>query len=223
MHNRGLDECLIDEAPGVKIEYPREMIPQDGCFSCGHFSITRDNALHMGAKGPRYSQYGICSVISTDEVRFVEERGRPLPAGLKYGYGDRKELYISEIQRIMDSDTDPDAETAWRLYTAIYQNPNRLLKDEVEHIMGPLGIAMTMNPKTVIYYRKSGRLSVSWDARTSSKMDAVKWALIAPPNHPEKMSAVVKFVTENKESVEKAKEEIRQMGQKIHAAWEGIL
>jgi len=223
IRNRGLDERLTQETPEIKVDYAREMVPQDGCFSRDHFSIVRDNALHMGVKEVPYAKYGIQSVVSAAEVEFVRERGRPLPAGLGYEYAARKMLYVTEIRQIAESNANPYAEAARKLYASIFQNPNRLLKDEVEQMMKPLGISMAVRARNVIYYRDSQRLSVSWEARTSSIADAIKWALIAPPNHPKKMSAVVKFVTENKDSIEKAKEEIQRMGLGVHPTWEGIL
>ncbi len=221
IRNMGLPLCIVKEPLEVKTYYLPEMVSQDGCFSKSAFSVDRCNALFAGKKGDVYRmEYGTEDVVGQEHIDLVRRFGKPLPAGLGYDDGERIALRIKTLNDLSYSSNISVSSLAKDLMEIVEANPNRLLKDEVEYIIRPLGIGVTFDPEQLVYYVESGRLSVEWTSRTNGVDDAIRWALIAPPNHPRKMDAVVRFVLKHRAKTDIVKREITEDGMKINPLWE---
>ncbi|UCH05009.1 MAG: hypothetical protein JSW05_02295, partial [Candidatus Thorarchaeota archaeon] len=221
IHNKGLDESVINAPLEVKVEYPREVVGEDGCFSGGHFSITRHNVLHPGDRTEAYRErFGIEPLATQKHIEFVCDRGKDQKATLNYKKGEVVRLKLSELEQLEKSEDVGKAMTAKELLRLINENPNGLLNDEIDNILDPLGIRMTLTCKGLYYYRPSGRLSIGYTAATKTVEDVIRWSLIAPPNHPRKMSAVVKFVEARMKYVDRLRNQIVDDGLNIHPVWE---
>jgi len=221
IYNWGLHPCIINEPLEVRIHYLPEMVAQDGCFSRGRYQITRDHAIDAGRKKEAYrSLVDHVPELSAEEIELVKKYGKPIPASLGYGPGDRIGLTMRAIQDLAESEDRLVSETAQRLRQAAESTPNRLLDDEVHRIIEPLGIHMRVGPIKVQYFKGTGRVSVVSEAHTLKKEDALRWSLIAPPNHPRKMKAVVGFVQKHPEDVREIKAQIEKEGLKVHPIWE---
>jgi hypothetical protein len=57
-------------------------------------------------------------------------------------------------------------------------------------------------------------------ASTTEVADTIRWALIAPPNHPRKMAKVVKFIRKHQEIVNRVRQEISDDGLSMDSIWE---
>ncbi len=220
IRNKGLAECIIKESLENKIEYLREMVGEDGTFS-GRFGITRASTLHAGVKAKGYeTRYGIRPKVTQEDIDFVLSNADPMSENLCYGKGDRVRVRVSTLSNLRWSEDEVIAEKATRIVDIIRQEKSRLLTDEVHYIIEPLGIRMTENPTYVTYYADSRRLSVEWIAKSSTKEDTIRWALLAPPNHPEKMEKVVGFLRKHPERVQKVRKGIEEDGLSPSAIWE---
>jgi hypothetical protein len=221
IHNKGLDESVINAPLEVKVEYPREMVGEDGCFSNGQFSIVRHNVLHPGDRTEAYRErFGIEPLATQKHIEFVCRWGKDQKKALNYKEGEVVRLKLSELVQLEKSEDIGKATTAKELLQLIDENPNGLLGDEKDHILEPLGIEMTLTCKGLFYYRGSGRLSVGYTATTKTVENAIRWSLIAPPNHPRKMRAVVKFVEARMKYVNRLRNQIVDDGLNIHPVWE---
>ena len=222
IHNKGLAECIINESLEIKIKYYLpEMVSEDGSFSHGKFSITRGHVLHAGNKAKMYhKEFGIEPVVTSEHIDFVLEHGEEVKASLHYEDGDRIQLTVKELRKLGKSSDTTTATQARELATIVKNNPNRLLRDEVKYIIQPAGIEMGDERRYLIYYKESGRLSLSSSIRTRSVEDAVRWCLISPPNHPRKMIAVTKFLNERPDRASRIRQQIVEEGLVLHPTWE---
>jgi hypothetical protein len=221
IHNKGLVESVIKEPLEVKVTYLPPVIAEDGCFSGGRFTITRANVLHAGKKAEKYREmFGIEPLVTQEHIDLVCKHGKVLGTDLCYRDGDRVRLTVGELQDLSESKDLIDSERAGKLISIINENPNRLLSDEVNHIIRPLGIKIRHKPDHLVYYKQTERLSLKSRAATESVNDTIRWALIAPPNHPRKMAKVVKFIDKKPEKVKRIKEQILRDGLSVARVWE---
>ncbi len=221
IHNKGLVESVIKEPLEVKVTYLPPVVSEDGCFSGGRFTITRANVLHAGKKAEKYRKmFGIEPLVTQEHIDFVCEHGNEQDATLNYQKGETVRLCVKAIKGLEDSEDANVSRLAKDLLRIIKENPNRLLKDEVNEILAPLGIKMKRAPRHLVYYRDSGRLSLNSYASTKDVVDATRWALIAPPNHPRKMAKVVKFVRKHQDTVNRVRQEISDDGLSMDSIWE---
>ena len=221
IHNKGLVESVIKEPLEVKITYLPPVIAEDGCFSGGRFNITRAQVLHAGKKAERYREmFGIEPLVTQEHIDLVCKHGKVLGTDLCYRDGDRVRLTVGELRDLSESKDLIDSERAGKLISIINENPNRLLSDEVNHIIRPLGIEIRHKPDHLVYYKQTERLSLKSRAATESVDDTIRWALIAPPNHPRKMVKVVKFIDKKPEKVKRIKEQILRDGLSVARVWE---
>ncbi|MHA1289405.1 MAG: hypothetical protein ACTSPB_18610, partial [Candidatus Thorarchaeota archaeon] len=221
IHNKGLHDTVKHARLEDKPYYPREMVPEDGCFSNGTFSVTRGRVLHPGKRSRFYKEkFGIEAKASKDLVDFVKENGDPMPAAIGYEDGERIGISIGELKRLEKKNDDQISDKARKLLSVVYNNPSSLINDEMDYIMKPLGIELEPKPSMVYYFKDSERLSSRWSAGTTNIDQAVRWALIAPPNHPEKMEKVVEFVISRSDATTKMKQKLLNEGFEIHSDWE---
>lgn len=220
IHNQGLHDTVKHARLEDKPFYPREMVPEDGCFSNGKFSVNRSNVLHPGKRLNRYRErYGIEPLVTSELVEFVRDYGTPLSEGIGYKKGERVGLPVSEIKRLIENEDKNISEKARSLNFVVNNNPNSLLIDEVNHVMKPLGIDLHPKPQMVYYHTKSERLSVKWSVSTSNIDQAIRWALVSPPDHPAKMKKVVDFVEKHPDATERMKQNVLDDGLRIHPDW----
>ena len=164
--------------------------------------------------------FGIEPLVTQEHIDLVCKHGTPLEADLCYRYDDRVRLTVIKLQDLSESKDLIDLERAGKLISIINENPNRLLSDEVNHIIRPLGIEMRHKPDHLVYYKQTERLSLKSRAATESVNDTIRWALMAPPDHPNKMAKVIKFIDKKPEKVKRIKEQILGDGLSVARVWE---
>jgi len=177
--------------------------------------------LHAGGKTETYrTRFCIEPIANQNHIAFVNDNGEELDEHLTYKKGEVVYLSLSELERLEKSEEVGKAQIAKDLLRIIKENPNRLLHDERNHILRPLGIKTELQCKGLFHYRPSGRLSIGYTATTETVRDALRWSLISPPNHSRKMSAVVKFVEARPNAVDEVRKQIVADGLGIHPVWE---
>lgn len=223
IHNEGLAPCIRNETLEVKTRYCTEMVAQDGCFDDNEFNVTRANVLHAGRKAREYEErYGIKPKIAQEHIDFIDEHGEPVSANPSMGYkrGERIRMRVSMLYDLTFSEHPAEARMARELQEIVAGESNRLLDDEVHHILEPLGIKPAVVDTYITHYVKSGRVSVERMAKTKNIPDTIRWALLMPPNHPRKMIEVVKFVQDHPLDVEEVKGRIEKDGLHVDSVWE---
>ena len=220
IHNSGLDETIIKEQPEVKTYYSEELVGEDGCVSGTRISVRRHHTLHAGKKNEAYQlNFGISSTVNENHIDLIREFGTGLDKHLNYEKDAVVVLYISELARLTKSGDSSVSDVAMDLLQITENNPNKLLGDEVIHIIEPLGIEMICDTSHLRYYRDSERLSVVSTAATATVKDTIRWVLISPPNHPEKLEKARTIIRNHPQDVQEIKQNIVNDGLNIHPVW----
>jgi hypothetical protein len=204
--NRGFSDAVINTPIQKRLHYLPEVGAEDGCFSDRRFYIGRSHVIEAGS-------------FYDDLVKFIQNYGTGLKASLHYKTGERIQLRMSKIHELANNEDSDIQRKAKRIEELVSEQPNRLLNDEEKHILQPLGINVTTKPQRLLYSYKTGRVSIEWKTRTRSVNDSMRWALIGPPNHPEKMKAVHDFLKTRDKRMKDVSQQIRADGFEIHPLW----
>jgi hypothetical protein len=224
IHNKGLHESVINESPEIKVYYPKEMVPEDGSISGNVVSVRRHNVLHAGKFTKKYrDEFGIEPLVDQRHIQFVKGEGTPQKEQLCYEKGEVIRLYISEMRIFAKDEKSEYSQIAEELLCIIDENKHRLLGDEYTHILTPLGIHTNIRENFVQFYRKSQRLALSSSIETMTVDDAIRWVLIAPPNHPSKMNRAIELITRHKERSRMIVENIERDELSVDSIWEEYL
>jgi hypothetical protein len=224
IHNKGLHESVIHETPEIKVYYPKEMVPEDGSISGHRVSVRRHNVLHAGKFTEKYrSEFGIEPLVDQRHIEFVIDKGTPQKEQLCYEKGEVIRLYCSDLEKLAEDRGGKYMHLARDLLHIISENKNKLVADERDHIMNSLGVAVKVQENFVQYYPGSQRLSLCSTAVTKTKNDAIRWVLIAPPNHPSKMNAAIALISSDDNRSQQIAKQIEEDGFSIDTVWEGYL
>jgi len=177
--------------------YVRELTADDGSFAVdktsGEFQWNRSIVLHAGNKT---EAYGHKQAISDEEVDYIKTHGEMKT--MSFGGAKDTIVHILKVTELKELHESPDPETASiakRLLKTVESNPPRLMEDE-RQLCEDLGIRTREYALVVRLFDESGRVSVSWQAQTSTNDDAMVWGLVAPPNDARKSEKVSEWVSE---------------------------
>lgn len=210
-----LPKYIMNGTVSVKRAYIQELIPEDGNFyitdsNRGRFQWNRSVVLDAGKKA---DEYGFRSKISHEEIEFIKS------------HGQKKDLIFSRpeyptsairlrwgaLEQLTDSE-DPQIEyLAKQLKSTVIENPSILLEDELR-ICESLGVTVNHYPVKISYFLKTGRISVSWQAQTALKEDAMRLGLMAPPNDVKKNVAFKQWMLTESDILRKVVERLRTEG-----------
>jgi hypothetical protein len=174
----------------IKINYLKEMIPEDGYFTVtknnrAYFGVNRSTALDAGNKTEMYQ---LKPLITSVEKQFIQDYGK---RNLILG---RSPVYDLSWARVKKLTKNPQVEEiAKSLKHTIEKNPNRLLFGE-KQLCNDLGIKIRAEIVAVSYYPTSGRVSVKERIYTRTNKDTIRWALISLPNDEYKREKVKKWL-----------------------------
>ena len=139
----------------------------------GRIRCSHSVALHAGDKAEKY---GMVPLVGEPEIDLIKSKGDRDDEALV----DCWSLpYRRLINLTMSRDTRT-ASVASNLRDVIKGNPSNFILAE-QRALQRLDVESTRTPVNVSFYRKSGRVSVSWQWTVSGD-DAVKIAILAPPN-----------------------------------------
>ncbi len=173
VQNSGFDPALIESSWRASGAFMEELIPQDGTVKSSRMSWTHSHALHPGNKT---GKFGAFPIISQEEASLIIEHGKPGKNCRRLSMGKLIELKGKSHQI---------AQIAAELEKKILKNPNNLINNE-KRIAESLGVKVVVSPYSIRYHQKTARVSVSWVARTANIHEAMKLAMVAPPNDVKK-------------------------------------
>ncbi|MFX1577188.1 MAG: hypothetical protein ACFFCF_08425 [Promethearchaeota archaeon] len=179
-HEFRLPEFIRKGNMRTKVAYLQEVIPEDGCFfteqSRAWFSINRAKVLDGGSLSKKYE---FVSRISPELKEFVRRWGKEVSYG-KGGDYQKHVLLGGKLWRLTELKDSPVVRQRARLLRdLIKDNPCKLLDDEVR-LAKSIGIKMTKRVKEISLF-DSGRVSVTWYAKTRRQKDTINWAVLAAP------------------------------------------
>ncbi|TFH09408.1 MAG: hypothetical protein E4H14_04480 [Candidatus Thorarchaeota archaeon] len=173
-----------------------DTIPEDGTVKPGRISCTHSVRLS--------------SNIGKDEIDLIKNHGKK--------EGSRWRLPVGKLRKLRNSKDTKTAQTAKSLYQRVMANPCNQIQDE-KQIVESLGVGVVDSAVSVHYHRKSGNVTVSWRWTTSGEKNAMKLAIIAPPNDVKKREVLRKWLLENPEETEKMYRELRSQGLNVSRWW----
>jgi hypothetical protein len=144
-------------SPETKCRYSSEMTSEESNISKGRCSWPRSNVVRAGEE--KSGTYEFESRISEREIELIKKRGRTRSGEFE---GDKTIPYglIDDLK----NDANPDVtKTAHQLEVTIHGNRNKLIDSEKD-LYSDLGIDITVSPKQITYYGRTGRVSVKWEA-----------------------------------------------------------
>ena len=210
--NYGLPTETDNWSVDSKRAYMQDLISEEGHIANGKIRWNRSNALHAGEKTDGYQ---LEPRISQSEIRLIKNKGQSYPGDYD-GEHTLRWTDLKELRKHKDTEISKQANA---LYETIKENRNRLIDDEGKFAES-LGMKVNIDPEEVVYYENSGRVSVKWEARTVGTKSMIRWALVCPPNHPEKEVALKKWLSKRKsEDVGKVAEELEREGMEINSDW----
>ena len=188
IQNVGLPEFILEGDEHILRAYLEEVIPEDGYFNPRdmRFSISRTTVL---------LQPDVAYRISPEELDIVLRYGDK--GYLTFGYADREfevvQIRTEKLLEIAQTSNKHISSSALRLLCNVFKNRSNLIDGE-RKICSRLGIGTRVESRTLTYYVDSGRLSSSWELCTRSLKDAMRWAILAPPNDVFKRNGVQEFI-----------------------------
>jgi hypothetical protein len=191
INNPGLPAGFMGWSNPAKRAYLEELIPEDGCFAGGKFKWFRSHAIYVDKQKEKYE---FESEIGLAEVEVAKEEGKKLK-----GLVPKSILTIRQLEDLQYDDDSGISKAAKSLLKVVNESTNHLINDETR-LAESLGFEITVNPQHVSYYPRTGRVSVSWVAATSSKDDTIKWAMECPPNDIRKKQVVEKWLRKTAEN-----------------------
>ncbi|MFX1564927.1 MAG: hypothetical protein ACFFCH_02935 [Promethearchaeota archaeon] len=208
-----LPDYIMNGSLEVKRAYFQELIPEDGNFyitdgNRGRFQWNRTVVLSAGKKTEKYD---FKSKISHEEIEFIKRHGQQ--KNLTFSQPDFPTSVIKSrwgaLEQLANSKDSKITRLAKRLKSTIKKNPSTLLEDELR-LCESLGVTINHYPVFITYFPQSERVSVSWQAQTASKEDAVLLGLLAPPNDVEKNIALKIWMSTEGDIFKKVAEELRR-------------
>jgi hypothetical protein len=159
-------------------------------------------ALRAGKKG---DEYGFRSLLTSKLADFIKEQGTHDKEK------QRKVLRFSKLEELAKNPDSVISSKAKELERIIQSNPSRLIEDEIKMVRR-LGIETNLNPRVIRHSLRTGRVSVYWQAVTSSMKDAEKWAIVSPPNDMKKRRGVKSWLKNRAATLDETKQELKERG-----------
>ncbi len=196
-HNPKLGQEFLDTMTWeVARAFMADVVPEDGTVRAGRISCT-----HSVMLSPINEMY---------EIDLINDHGKK--------EGDSWRLPVGKLGKLRSSKDAKTAQAAKRLYKRVMSNPSNLIKDE-KGIAESLGVGIVDSPVSVHYHKKSGNVTVSWRWTTAGETEAMKFAIIAPPNDVRKRAILKKWLQENAAEVERIFKELESQGLDVQRWW----
>ncbi|NHI83568.1 MAG: hypothetical protein EAX81_04640 [Candidatus Thorarchaeota archaeon] len=207
VQNPGLYPELREFSVKAQCGFIENLIPQDGTISRKNVQWTHSNALHAGDKT---EIYGIEPKVGRKEINLIIEEGKREKHSWVLNYG--------KLEELRQSDSDNLRHIADSLWNIVYENPNRLVEDEIR-IVRKLGVNYNAKPYTIRYHERSGRVSVAWTAEPESVLESIKLAMIAPSNDVIKRQIMRDLIANHPKYMRRALRQFEKNGIEVYQWW----
>ena len=180
------------------VELENDQISEDGLFEpVAGFKWSRTVVLKLGIHD---SKYDMETKLSDDKIDFL--------MNFEDARRDEKNGYIFiPISNIKGH----DSEVAQKILDIVETNRSKLMDNEAA-LAERIGITVHIYPEYITVYENTGRISLKWVAKAKSNDDAIRWALLAPPNDMRKNEKVQKWLAERPDEVERIRAQLQKEG-----------
>ncbi|MBD3405985.1 MAG: hypothetical protein GF411_07665 [Candidatus Lokiarchaeota archaeon] len=178
--------------------YLEELISEDGCFEqFAGFKWSRTIVLNLGIYDTKYNLEPKLSnqdcelLLSFDKARKDMKKKCTI-------------VSIHQLEKAIEHDFAQD------VLEIVSTSRSSLLDDEVS-LAEQFGIRILSYPEYITLY-ESGRVSVKWVAKTATKLDAIRWALLFPPNDPRKRNKVNQWLKTQRDETSIIRDHLEREG-----------
>ncbi|MGV9102941.1 MAG: hypothetical protein ACOC3C_02355 [Candidatus Thorarchaeota archaeon] len=134
-------------------------------------------------------------MVSDDHIVLVHRHG---DENKDKTFGRTYTLTTGKLNELCWAKESEDALITTSLNELIEHSLPKIMEDEIELLM-KLGVSTKKYLVEVNFYEGTGRLSALWTASTCRQEDTMRAALLTSPDDIEKLSAVMKWVFQQKE------------------------
>ncbi|MFQ5831563.1 MAG: hypothetical protein ACE5H4_02580 [Candidatus Thorarchaeota archaeon] len=198
----------------VQLAYLCELVPEEGSVAVdakdyARITWSRSVVLHDPLKADKYR---FVSRLTGSQVDFIKKHGKPTER--RYGRdaveGRFRELSITMLESLMESEDSADAKAAKELDYIVRTNPSGFVEDEKQLCLANGIMTKEQDPSYISYSEQTGRVSVKWTTATSSQEDVAMWGIQAPPNDKRKRRILEKWMKAHPRRVKEARNKIEQ-------------
>jgi hypothetical protein len=191
-----LPDFILAGSKRIQLAYLQELIPEEGSIQVradGRATIQwgRTVVLYDDMKE---KFYGRVQLANEDHAYLIVEHG---------AFEEKRQCFrlgMGRLRELAESGKQPTSMMALEILSLIATNPSRLLEDE-RKVCSKRGIKTNVHPSYVRFYVRTGRVSLHWEAQTSSRKDVALWGLLALPNDVRKRRKFLEWMKENKDVV----------------------
>jgi hypothetical protein len=210
LQNEGFPDWLKDASPKEKRNYYGPMWAQDGNFYIDpdgrvRFQWDRGVVLRDPAKS---EQYGFDPVATKEQADLVREFGTPKEGD---GFEGLFDLSLGRLKELKSHHDSRIAETATSLHEIAETTKSKLLIDEIDGLDSQ-GIEARPYLAKVTFSEKSGRLSTLWHGSTATKDDAMRTAILCPPEDIRKYSDAREWMMSDHARRNRVKKQLKKEG-----------
>jgi hypothetical protein len=126
---------------------------------------------------------------------------------------------MGELQELARDSNPEILAKAKRIERIILDNPSKLMNDEANMLEMKLGIDITFSQDRIRYSIRTGRVSISWIAKTATAKDTEKLAILCPPNDVRKKRAVRTWLLKRGPKLDESIQELRMLGFPFEEWW----
>ncbi|MFX1483880.1 MAG: hypothetical protein ACFFCP_11925, partial [Promethearchaeota archaeon] len=208
VQNPGLFSVIKEFSPRARCALIEDLVPQDGTISGKQIQWTHTNTLDAASKN---EIYGIEPKVGDSEIGLIKKHGKKERYSWVLNYGKLKEL--------RDSDSENEQQIAQDLWNCVYDNRNRLIRDEIE-VVRSLRVEYQAKPYAIRYHTRTGRVSVAWTAVPKGLHESIKLGMIAPPNDKIKRGIVKEIIRSYQQYVDDELRRFKDYGVEIDKWWD---
>ncbi len=208
VQNPGLFSAIKEFSTRARCALIEDLVPQDGTISKKRIQWTHTNILDAASKA---EVYGIEPKVGKREIDLIKDSGKKESYSWVLNYGKLQDLRHSESTQVRN--------TAESLWNCIYENPNRLIQDQIE-IVRSLGIDYRSKPYTIRFHERTSRVSVAWTAEPETLLESVKLGMIAAPNDAVKKEIMKDIIKKHPKYVAEATKQFRDHEFEVNKWWD---
>ncbi|MFW9845310.1 MAG: hypothetical protein ACFFD6_01070 [Candidatus Thorarchaeota archaeon] len=187
-----------------------DTLPEDGTVGPGTISCAHSMALHAGNKT---ASYGFTPLVGPHHIELIKSEG------MREDDLDGWRLQFGKLEHLRHSKDAEMRSAAKSLHAIAHGNPSNFLLAEYR-ILERIHVTAVKAPVSVSYYNKTGRVSVAW-RWTVTGDDAIRLAIIAPPNDSEKRGILRNWLLCIPEEVSRIEDELTTQNIEFKRWWIG--
>ncbi|MHA2136142.1 MAG: hypothetical protein ACW99J_19960 [Candidatus Thorarchaeota archaeon] len=190
LQGMSLPDFILNGSERIQLAYLQELIPEEGSIQVrpdGRATIQWGRTVVLFDER-KERLYGRIAKIGQDHIDLVLAHGK---------FEEEKQsfrLTMGVLRDLMNSSDKDKSLLAKELMDVVTMNPSAFLEDE-RRLCSMNQIKTNVHASYIRFYLKTERVSLHWEAQTSTADDVVRWYQLAPPNDVRKRKKMHDWVS----------------------------